>query len=216
MDMIIDFINSFFADPEGVLTSLFRDKIVIASIIIFLWCTLEGETALILAGLAAHGEHIHIGLITFIAGCGGFLGDQIYFYIGRYSKSYIRKKLKAQRRKFAVAQILLQKYGWPIIFIQRYMYGFRTVIPMSIGLTNYSAKKFGIINFISAQVWAAITIFIVYIFGEQIWAIINWAKEHWYLAAILVIGFLCLILYAFKSLENKLLNKKGKKNESSI
>lgn len=216
MDLIIDFINSFFADPEGVLTTLFSERIVLASIIIFLWCTLEGETALILAGLAAHGEHVHIGVITFIAGCGGFVGDQVYFYIGRYSKGYIRTKLKKQRRKFAVAQILLQKYGWPIIFIQRYMYGFRTVIPMSIGLTNYSAKKFALINFISAQIWAAATIVIVYIFGEEIWAIINWAKDHWYLAGILIVLFLCTILYAFKTLENRILSKKGKRYENSI
>ncbi len=216
MNAIIDFILNFFDDPQTVLTNLFEQRIILASFIIFLWCCLEGEIALILAGLAAHSGHIHIGIITFVAGCGGFVGDQIYFYIGRYSKSYIRKKLKSQRRKFAVAHVLLQKYGWPIIFIQRYMYGFRTVIPMSIGLTGYSAKKFAFINFISAQIWAAITITLAYIFGDKIWQMIEWGKEHWYLAGVLIICFLGLLLYGFKNLEKKLLRKKGKKVESSI
>lgn len=217
MDIIINFLTDFFADPENFLTTLFSEKIILASIIIFLWCMLEGESALILAGLAAHGGHIHIVLITFIAGCGGFIGDQIYFYIGRYSKNYIRKKLSKQKRKFAIAQLLLQKYGWPIIFIQRYMYGFRTIIPMSIGLTGYSSKKFALINFISAQVWAAITITLAYIFGNEIWIIINWATEHWYLAIIIIVLFLSSIIYAFKKLENRLLRKERKeKNESRI
>lgn len=210
MDALFSFVADFINDPQLVLTSLFEQRIVLASIIIFLWCCLEGEIALILAGLAAHSGHIHIGIITFVAGCGGFVGDQIYFYIGRYSKNYIRKKLKSQRRKFAVAHVLLQKYGWPIIFIQRYMYGFRTIIPMSIGLTGYSAKKFAFINFISAQIWAAITITLAYIFGKQIWDMVDWAKEHWYYSIILIAIFLSSLLFAFKKLEQRLLKKHTK------
>ena len=212
MDSIINFIFEFFDNPQEVLTGLFEQRIVLASVIIFLWCCLEGEIALILAGLAAHSGHIHIGIITFVAGCGGFVGDQIYFYIGRYSKNYIRKKLRSQRRKFAVAHVLLQKYGWPIIFMQRYMYGFRTIIPMSIGITGYSGKKFALINFISAQIWAAITISIAYIFGEQIWKMVDWGKEHWYYSIALVLLFLSLLLYGFKRLERNLLKKHNNKN----
>ncbi|MBW1402680.1 hypothetical protein AT892_07850, partial [Campylobacter jejuni] len=137
------------------------------------------ELALILAGIFAHQGHVNLGFVIFIAGLGGFVGDQIYFYIGRYNKRYIQKKLKTQRRKFAVAHLLLQRFGWPIIFIQRYMYGFRTIIPMSIGITRYSAKKFAIINLFSAWVWASITILLAWYFGEQIWKMVTWAEEHW-------------------------------------
>ncbi|MBM0260950.1 DedA family protein [Micromonospora sp. 4G55] len=141
--------------------------------------------------------HVNLGFVIFIAGLGGFVGDQIYFYIGRYNKCYIQKKLKTQRRKFAVAHLLLQRFGWPIIFIQRYMYGFRTIIPMSIGITRYSAKKFAIINLFSAWVWASITILLAWYFGEQIWKMVTWAEEHWYYAAIIIIAFLSLLLIWF-------------------
>lgn len=59
------------------------------------------------------------------------------------------------------------------------MYGFRTIIPMSIGITRYSAKKFAIINLFSAWVWASITILLAWYFGEQIWKMVTWAEEHW-------------------------------------
>ena len=126
-------------------------------IILFLWCIMEGEMALIMAGILAHTTHMHIVPAIFIAGLGGFVGDQIYFYLGRYNKKYIARKLHTQRRKFAIAHIMLKKYGWPIIFMQRYMYGFRMIIPMSIGITRYSSKKFAIINLVSAWCWAAAT-----------------------------------------------------------
>ena len=61
------------------------------------------------------------------------------------------------------------------------MYGMRTIIPISIGLTRYDTKKkFAFINLISAW-WAAITIVLFY-FGNQIMVVFTGQKEHWYLA----------------------------------
>ena len=183
-------------------------------IILFLWCIMEGEMALIMAGILAHTTHMHITLAIFVAGIGGFVGDQIYFYLGRYNKKYIAKKLHTQRRKFAIAHILLKKYGWPIIFLQRYMYGFRVIIPMCIGLTGYSAKKYAFINLISAWCWAAITIIPAWILGEHILDVLNKAKEHWYVAVPVVAIFLGVLLFAFKRIENKILNERRHRNHA--
>ena len=151
-------------------------------IILYIWSILEGESGLIMAGLLSANGDMNLYIAIFIAGLGGFTGDQIYFYIGRYNKKYVHKKFKSQRRKFALAHILLKKHGWPIIFAQRYMYGLRTIIPISIGLTRYNAKTFAFINLLSAWTWGAITITPVWYFGEEILAILKIAKEHWYIA----------------------------------
>lgn len=174
--------------------------------ILFVWCLLEGEIALILGGILAHEGHINLALGIFVAGLGAFCGDQFYFYIGRYNRSYISKKLSKQRRKFAIAHLLLKRLGWPIIFLQRYMYGFRVIIPMSIGLTRYSAKKFAFINLISAWCWAAITMILAWYFGKQIWRFINWAEEHWYLAIPIILSIIYLIYFGFKKMENYFMN----------
>ncbi|WP_456404457.1 DedA family protein [Hydrogenimonas sp.] len=177
-------------------------------IILFLWSVLEGELGLVMAGTMVHTGHMDMGLAIFIAGLGGFTGDQIYFYIGRYNKKFIHNYLHRHRRKFAIAHLLLKKYGWPIIFIQRYLYGLRTIIPMSIGLTRYDGKKFAIINFLSAQVWAAITIVLAYIFGEQILQIIEYSKEHWYFALPTAALLLGGVMYGFKRLEENIIKKR--------
>lgn len=180
-------------------------------LIIFVWCMMEGELALVFAGIMAHHGHVNLFLSIFIAGLGAFCGDQIYFYIGRYNKKYIQKKLTKQKRKFAIAHLLLQKYGWPVIFIQRYMYGFRTVIPMSIGITRYDAKKFAFINLISAWVWATITILLAWYFGELIWEGVHFVERHWYYALPLIGLFLCALLYGFKQIEKTILKEREKK-----
>lgn len=179
-------------------------------IILFAWSILEGEAGLIMAGLLSHAGDMNLYIAIFVAGLGGFAGDQIYFYIGRFNKSYVHKKFKGQRRKFAFAHLLLQKYGWPIIFAQRYMYGMRTIIPISIGLTRYSAVTFAIINLISAWCWAAITIVPAWYFGEEILEVLKWIKEHWYFAAPFALLFGGGMIYYFQ----KMTKKKEKNFES--
>lgn len=179
-------------------------------LILFFWSILEGELGLILAGIAAHTGHMNVYLAIFVAGIGGFVGDQIYFYIGRLNKSYIQKHLSKQRRKLALAHLLLQKYGWPIIFIQRYMYGMRTIIPISIGLTRYNAVKFAIINLVSAWIWAAITILLAWFFGDKILEMLTWFKNHPYLLVILIALFLVCVIWYFNS-HTKKIDKKIEK-----
>lgn len=164
--------------------------------VLFLWSILEGESGLVMAGLFAHTGDMQLFTAIVTAGLGGFFGDQIYFYIGRFNKSYAYRMLKNQRRKLALARLLLQKYGWPIIFLQRYLYGMRTIIPLSIGLTGYSAKMFALINFFSALCWSSIIIVPVWYFGNDILSFIAWAKEYWYFA-LPIIGILVGSIYYY-------------------
>lgn len=184
-------------------------------LILFIWSIFEGELGLIFAGIAAHTGHMNVILAVFVAGLGGFVGDQIYFYIGRFNKGYIQRHLKKQRRKLALAHLLLQKYGWPIIFIQRYMYGMRTIIPISIGLTRYSAFKFAIINLISAWIWAGITIVLAWFFGEQILHLLGKLKNHPYIFIVLAVLFLVAVIWYFNS-HTKKIDKKIQKVQAQL
>lgn len=177
-------------------------------IVLFFWSILEGEMGLIMAGIFSHTGDMFLPLAIAVGGFGGFIGDQIYFYIGRFNKRYIHKKLRSQRRKFAIAHLMLKKYGWPIIFVQRYMYGMRTVIPMAIGLTQYSSRQFAIINFISAIFWASITIIPAYFYGEEILNILKWIKGHWFIAIPIILIVVNLIVINMNRLEKNLLEKR--------
>ena len=149
-------------------------------IILFFWSILEGETGLIMAGLFVHTGDMLLLPAIMTAGLGAFVGDQIYFYLGRFKKEYVIRKFGSQKRKFALAKLLLREYGAFIIFIQRYLYGLRTIIPLSIGLMGYSPRYFAGINFISAMCWSSVIIVPVLYFGNSILSLITYAKAHWY------------------------------------
>lgn len=177
-------------------------------IVLFVWSILEGELGLIMAGIMSHTGDMFLPIALFVGALGGFVGDQIYFYIGRFNKRYIHRQLVTHRRKFAIAHLLIKKYGWPIIFVQRYMIGMRTAIPMAIGLTKYSAKKFAFINFISALFWASITIIPAYYYGAEILKVLQWIKAHWYFAVPIIVLALGAIAFTIKRIETNLLEKR--------
>jgi membrane protein DedA with SNARE-associated domain len=158
-------------------------------IVLFFWSMAEGETGLIMAGILSHTGDMTVPMSIAVAGLGGFVGDQIWYYVGRYNKSYVHREFEQHRRKFAKARLLLRKYGIWLIFVQRFIYGMRTIIPIAIGVSGYDKKKFAIVNFFSAFVWASITIIPAYIYGEELLGLIHWAKEHWYIS----VAFLALV-----------------------
>jgi len=171
-------------------------------IILFIWSIFEGETGLVMAGVLSHTGDMNVVTSIIVAALGGFTGDQIYYYLGKINKEWVLKELKAHRRKFAKARLLLRKYGGWVIFIQRFIYGMRTIIPMTIGVLGYDAKKYAFINFISAFIWASLTIIPSYIFGEEILALLKWAKHHWYIAIIFLI-FVWGVLYYINKKEEE-------------
>ena len=180
-------------------------------LILFLWSIVEGEMGLIMAGIMTHTGDMNYFMSILVAGLGGFTGDQFYFYIGRNNKRFILNKLHSQRSKVAISYLLLKKYGWFIIFLQRYLSGLRTIIPMSIGITNYSAINFALINLLSAWIWATIIITPAYLYGEEILRLVVLAKQHWYLVLPIAGGFLYGIHAYFQKLEQYFLQKRKKR-----
>jgi len=91
---------------------------------------------LVMAGILSYTGDMNLYKAILVASLGGFTGDQFFFFVGRFNRNFVQKKFVKHRRKFALATLLLNKYGWYIIFLQRYLYGLRTIIPITIGTTR--------------------------------------------------------------------------------
>ena len=52
---------------------------------IFVGCLLEGETILVRGALAAFRGYLDLERVILVAVIGSFIGDQLYFYLGRRS-----------------------------------------------------------------------------------------------------------------------------------
>lgn len=73
---------------------------------------------------------------------GSFLGDQLWFYLGRRHGSKLLERYPRYAASAARAQALLTKYDTPVILSVRFLYGLRTVLPFVIGMSNISLLRF--------------------------------------------------------------------------
>lgn len=191
---------------EAVLDHLLNSSYIYAYFILFFYTLGGGMVAIIAAGILSSTGNLNVIICILIASVSNTIGDSILFYLGRYNKKDIFSHFKTQRRNFALAQILIKKYGDFIIFIQKFIYGVKTIVPIAMGLSKYDFKKFTVLNIISSIIWSFIMFFLGYFSGEAIKNFYDRVGNKQYIVLIFFI-FIILMLAFF-------LNKKTKKRSN--
>ncbi|HEU0220147.1 MAG TPA: DedA family protein [Gallionella sp.] len=135
---------------------------------LFLGTLLEGETLLILAGFSAHQGYLQLHWVIAIALFGGFLGDQIYFWLGRQRGPWVLSHFQQLVPVFERANALIERYHEALIVGIRFLYGLRTVGPMALGMSTVPAWRFVLFNVLGAAVWAVGIGGAGYLFGQAL------------------------------------------------
>jgi membrane protein DedA with SNARE-associated domain len=157
---------------------------------VFLGSFLEGETVLALGGLAAHRGYLALPWVIAIAAAGGFLGDQVYFGIGRLGGARLVARFPNLRPGVERATRPLHRYAVPLIIGIRFTYGLRIVGPMAIGMSGVHWLRFALLNFVGAVLWALVVVGIGYVLGDTLtWLLGDLTRiEKWAFAALLAVG----------------------------
>jgi membrane protein DedA with SNARE-associated domain len=149
----------------------------------------EGETIVILAGVAAHLGLLELQWVILSALAGSFGGDQFYYYLGRHwGPKIIAKRLSWREGAEKVYQ-LLRRHQYFLILTFRFYYGLRNVTPFAVGSAHVPRLRFFVLNLIGAIVWAVIFAYAGYLFGEAFKLFID--DYHKY--ALYVLGGLVLL-----------------------
>ncbi|MBB1611792.1 hypothetical protein A9978_04995 [Pseudomonas sp. UMC65] len=136
--------------------------------VIFIGCLLEGETVLILGGMAAHQGSLQWPQVIGWATLGGILGDQLLFWTGRYGGARLLPKLKRHQAAIERVQGLIQRYPSTSVFAVRFLYGMRLVGPLVIGASGLAPWRFALLNVLGAAVWAILFVSAGYWAGEAL------------------------------------------------
>jgi len=136
--------------------------------VIFIGCLLEGETVLILGGMAAHQGSLQWPQVIGWATLGGILGDQLLFWTGRYGGARLLPRLKRHQAAIERVQGLIQRYPSTSVFAVRFLYGMRLVGPMVIGASGLAPWRFALLNVLGAAVWAILFVSAGYWAGEAL------------------------------------------------
>ena len=166
-------------------------------IAVFIGAFLEGETILALAGLAAYRGYMDFWTVVVVAMMAGFLGDQFYFFLGRWKGQQILARFPRAHERAHKFDAMLARWHAPLIVGIRFMYGFRILGPVMLGMGRVPAWKFVLYNFIGAAIWAPLIAGIGYKFGEMLETILGNMKryEMWVFAAIILVGATLFIVH---------------------
>ena len=138
---------------------------------------LEGETVLALAGLAASRGYLDFYLVCVVAGLCGFGGDQLYFFLGRYRGAQMLARFPNVQERAHKFDLLLSRWHAPLIVMIRFMYGFRILGPIMLGMGRVPAWKFMLFNFIGAAIWAPLVAGVGYLFGNILQSVLHDMKK---------------------------------------
>jgi membrane protein DedA with SNARE-associated domain len=170
---------------------------------VFAGCFFEGETSLTTSSFAAHRGYLEIIAVMAVAFAATQSWDWLWFTIGRKrGKRFIENKPKLNEKVKRIESLLI-KNPTPILFGYRFLYGFRTAVPLVIGMSDISKLKFGIFSLINTFLWDILFSSLGYFFGAFLKA--NWKRIEDYeleiMACLLITGVIIGLSLRYRSLK---------------
>jgi membrane protein DedA with SNARE-associated domain len=157
---------------------------------VFFGTLLEGETVLLIAGFAARRGYLVLQYVIAIGVVAAFLGNQVFFVIGRMSGDRLLTRFPKLAPQAARTTELLQRYDLPLIVLLRFLIGFRIAALVAIGMTPYPWYRFALLDLIGAVVWVGFLTGLGYALGYALALVLADLKmyEGAIIAALVALG----------------------------
>jgi len=163
---------------------------------VFLGTVFEGETVLALAGFAAHRGFLRLALVIAVAALGGFVGDQLWFEVGRRAGPRVVARFPRLAPGLERMHRLLARRPDATVLGIRFVYGLRSVGPIALGMSEIPRLRFLALNALGAVVWAALFASLGWLLGEALERVLGDLRrvEGAVFLAILAIGLAAALL----------------------
>ncbi len=126
-------------------------------LILFLYSLGGGFVGIVIASILSATTHaLDIKITIVVAFLGNMVGSGALVVFARYQKREFLKYFHKHRRKLALASVWVKRYAFLMIFVNKYLYGIKSVVPLVIGFSKYPLKKFLWLNVLSSFLWALI------------------------------------------------------------
>ena len=116
----------------------------------------EGETAILVVSSLIHRGLFQFPFIVLAAFSGSFVSDWIYYLIGRLNgKLFLATRPKLQGKMLPITSFF-DRNRYQILFSYRFLYGFRIIIPLMIGMSGLPPKQFLFFSIVTGLIWATV------------------------------------------------------------
>jgi membrane protein DedA with SNARE-associated domain len=164
--------------------------------IILVGTFMEGETVLLLGGIAAKLGYLRLPWVVIAAFAGSFLGDQLYFFLGRWHGKALLDRLPQWEPAARRVYDLLDRYRALYVVGFRFIYGLRTVSPFVIGMSRITTLEFFLLNLAGASLWAGGIGTLAFAFGHALEAALGDIRRYEVEVVTLLAGLAALMWLA--------------------
>jgi membrane protein DedA with SNARE-associated domain len=160
-------------------------------IILFFAVVLEGELALLTASLASQKGMLDLKYVAFTAFLGTLFTDWSLFFLGKYLGNKIFERFHSLQKRTHKPRLWLRQNPTLVLLFYRYLYGFRILTLLILGMSNISIRKFISYSFISIIIWTILFTFLGYYMGE---VISNFIMQYENLGIFLTFGIISALM----------------------
>jgi membrane-associated protein len=148
---------------------LFTGLVVFAEDALFVGFVIPGETAALLAGVAARLGHVPLGAVLAVVIVAAVVGDSVGYEIGRQVGPRILQLslLDKRRGRLDDAQDFLARRGGSAVFLGRWIAFFRAVMPALAGSARMPYPTFLAYNAAGGIAWGSVVVLAGYAAGAS-------------------------------------------------
>jgi len=126
----------------------------------------EGETAILVASSLIHRGILEGPYLVFFGFAGSFISDWLYYLIGRFNGKYFIERRPGLKAKVAPVQAFFETNQLQILLTYRFLYGFRVIIPLLIGMSAVKPLQYLFYTLLGGVFWASTVATVGYWFGR--------------------------------------------------
>ncbi|MCU1644646.1 MAG: putative rane protein [Nocardia sp.] len=171
MDSLVQRILSF----SPVWTYLVVALLVFAEEAMVFGLLVPGDTAAILAGVAASRGRLNLATTLALVAVSALVGASVGFAVGKiYGTRVLEWSIfNRYRANLGKAVKFLERHGgWAIVF-GRFSTFFRTMLPQLVGMSPMSYQRFLVASFVGAIIWGSAMVLAGYLVGQSFAAILK-------------------------------------------
>ncbi|MGW4249407.1 DedA family protein [Nocardia sp. NPDC004722] len=192
MDSVVQRVLDFPAIWTYVVVAL----LVVAEEAMVFGLLVPGDTAAILAGVAASRGHLSIATTLALVIVSALIGASIGYWIGRvYGTRVLEWRIfNRYRDNLTKAGDFLQRHGGWAILVGRFSTFFRTMLPELVGMSPMPFRRFVVASAVGAILWGSVLVLCGYLIGASFTAILK-RVDNGLLIVVPIVAVLALIYW---------------------
>jgi len=184
--------------------------LVFAEDALFIGFVLPGETAAVLAGVAANRGHVSLPAVLAVVIVAAIVGDSLGYEVGRHLgvRLLTWRRLDSRRAQLERAQALLARRGGTAVFLGRFVAFLRAVMPALAGTARMPYLTFLAFNAAGGILWGTGVVLLGYFVGAS-YARVERVAGTGAAIVVAVVGVLALLAWRIRTYRSERRSESG-------